>query len=641
MLSKLNFYDNKLIPLDPFDYYIGLYEDISEYSSIYIFVDTSGNDILTLQYSNLQIQTSDNSNVVEQVVYNINNTTQNIFELPKLKYFRIKISTDDPTPVYVKRIYYVFFQKEIPSNITISGNLNVNDLITHNILTDVSNGIGTLINTGFTANDVSSHVILTDISNGIGNISSTINNNRLSVIDVSSYGALNNISSTINNNRLSVIDVSSYGALNNISITDVSSYGTLNNISTTLTNGISIIGSTNQPIQTDASGNQIIKFYPTNTDAFGRLRTSNPYTLFEGSNIYRSSPKFTNASSGTGNTTYDLNNSLVNLTVSGGVGHVIREGKYCAYYQPGKSLFSMFTFCMDISNVNLRQMVGYYDCSNGFFFDVCGTTSYFTKRTFISGSVVETKIAQSSWNTNQLPSLNTATSQILWIDMEWLGVGSVRMGFVINGQFILCHQFNHANLINSVYITTPNLPARYEIISTGNLNKTLKAVCCTILSEGGFEFRGISNIIDNVSSTISQDVETPLIAITLNQSSLNAITIPSLLSIITYGSGSSSSGGILYLLRINPTITATNWTSVTNSNILYSINLSNLSGGTIVGSGYTNSSNIIDIGNNRFDLQLGRILTGINTYTSDVLVLSARGIANSQNTYVTFGWNEM
>jgi len=447
----------------------------------------------------------------------------------------------------------------------------------------------------------------------------------LGVIDVSSYNVLNNMSSTINNNRLGVIDVSSYNVLNNIS-----------------TNGLIINGSLNQPIQTDPSGYQIMKFYPTNTDAFGRLRSSYPYTLFEGANINLPSQKFSNITSGSGTTTYDVNNSAVNLNVTNsGVGHVIREGKTCTYYQPGKSLFSMFTFCMDTPDINLRQMLGYYDCSNGFFFDVCGTTAYFTRRSNVSGVVSETQIPQSSWNTNKYSSLNTTKSQILWIDMEWLGVGSVRMGFVVDGQFILCHQFNHANNINSVYITTPNLPPRYEIISTGNLTKTLKSFCCTILSEGGFEFRGIKNIIDtgiNQFSLGSAGTVVPLIAIRINPAYLNAIVIPSLISLLPI-----SNANVSYRLLINPTITVSSWTTFSNSCVQYALtsNLSGLIGGTVVGAGYSNTASIIDIGDNKFDLQLGRTLSNINSYTFDILVLCGIGLTNNQNVYAMLGWNEM
>ena len=570
MLSKINFFDSQLNSSGSFNGYIGLFEDISEYSSLYVYADTSGNDNLTIQYSNVQIQTENDDNVIEQTTYIVNNESQYISNLPKSKYFRIKITCASSSNV--KRVYYTFFQKEIPANVSISDNLNVSDNTTHNILSDMA-----------------------------------------------------------------TTDISSYNILNDMATTDISSYNILSDIST---NGIIVKGSTNTPLKTDTDGNQIMKFYSTNLDAFGRLRTSYPYTLFEGTNINYKSTKFTEVVLGSANITYSLNTSTVNLNVTG-VGHVIREGKTCAYYQPGKSLFSMFTFCMDEMNENLRQMVGYYDCSNGFFLDVCGSSIYFTKRTFINGTVEEIKILQSNWNINPLTLLDITKTHILWMDMEWLGVGSVRMGFVIDGEFILCHQFNHANILSSVYITTPNLPPRYEIISTSNITKTLKSICCTILSEGGFEFRGVKNIIDTGNTQTSLPnggTLTPLLAIRINPLYLNAIVIPSLLSILPV-----SNGNVSYKLLMNPTITVTSWTSYSNSAVQYAIttNISSLTGGTVVGAGYSNNASIIDIGDNKFDLQLGRSLSGINTYTTDTFVLCGISLSSNQNIFAMIGWNEL
>jgi hypothetical protein len=658
MLSKLNYYDSIKNPL-VFTNYIGLFEDISDFSSLYIFIDTSGNDNLTIQYSNTQIQ--NNENIIEQSTYVINNTSQYIYNLPKLKYFRIKINSGDFSS-NIKRIYYTFFQKEIPTNLAILNNLNVSDLLTHNHLYNISNILNNMSLTDISSYNILNNMSLTDISSyntlnnmSLTDISSYNTLNNMSLTDISSYNTLNNISltdissyNTLNN--ISLTDISSYNILNNMSLTDISSYNTLNNISLTdissynilnniLTNGIKINGTTDTPIQTDNSGFQIMKFYPTNTDAFSRLRVSFPFTIFEGTNINYKSTKFTESVSGNANISYNINTSTVNLNITG-IGHAIREGKTCAYYQPGKSLFSMFSFCMDEMDENLRQMVGYYDCSNGLYLDVCGTSIYFTKRTYINNIVEEIKVEQNNWNKNTLLLLDTSKSQILWIDIEWLGVGSVRMGFIIDGEFILCHQFNHANVINSVFITSANLPPRYEIISTGNITKTLKSICCTILSEGGFEFRGIKNIIDTGTTQISltNRITIPLIALRINPLYLNAIVIPSLLSLLPI-----SNGTISYKLLMNPTITVSEWTSYSStSQVQYALasSLSNLSGGTIFGSGYSNNASIIDIGDNKFDLQLGRRLVGINIYTTDIIVLCAIALTNNQHAYAMIGWNE-
>jgi hypothetical protein len=102
------------------------------------------------------------------------------------------------------------------------------------------------------------------------------------------------------------------------------------------------------------------------------------------------------------------------------------------------------------------------------------------------------------WNGDKLdgtgPSgyyLNLARVQIFWSDIEWLGVGNVRCGFVINGEFIICHTFQCANQAGNtkVYMETAILPVRYEIENTDTTAdaSTLKQICSTVISEGGYQ----------------------------------------------------------------------------------------------------------------------------------------------------------
>jgi hypothetical protein len=99
-----------------------------------------------------------------------------------------------------------------------------------------------------------------------------------------------------------------------------------------------------------------------------------------------------------------------------------------------------------------------------YFFMQDGTTLKIVRRTYTSGSPVDTEISQSSWNGDKLDgtgasgfTLDPSKSNILFIDIEWLGVGSVRVGFVINGQLITAHTFNNANSLTTVYMQTANL----------------------------------------------------------------------------------------------------------------------------------------------------------------------------------------
>jgi hypothetical protein len=150
---------------------------------------------------------------------------------------------------------------------------------------------------------------------------------------------------------------------------------------------------------------------------------------------------------------------------SGGVGSVVRQTFRSFPYQPGKGLLVLATFVMDSSSsVNLTQRVGYFNEQNGVFFQRVDGVYSFVLRSYISGAVSDARtVNQSSWNGDKLDgtgasglTLDPSKAQILWMDFEWLGVGSVRCGFVINGQYVVCHTFTNANEITSVYMTVRN-----------------------------------------------------------------------------------------------------------------------------------------------------------------------------------------
>ena len=247
----------------------------------------------------------------------------------------------------------------------------------------------------------------------------------------------------------------------------------------------------------------IIGSFPT--DSFGRLRVSNPFTLFDSSHRYRDNGLWSTYTSGTASATFNSSQGLMELTIgTANNDEIIRETTKVFSYQPGKSLLVMNTFVMNPAKTNLRQRIGYYGDDNGLYVELYGNALYFVERSLVTGSMTETLVSQADWNGDKLdgtgPSgitLDIAKAQILWMDIEWLGLGTVRMGFIIDGQFILCHSFHHANLITSTYITTASLPLRYEIKNIGvtSSSSTLKQVCSTVLSEGGYELRGAQQAV--------------------------------------------------------------------------------------------------------------------------------------------------
>jgi hypothetical protein len=239
-------------------------------------------------------------------------------------------------------------------------------------------------------------------------------------------------------------------------------------------------------------------------DAFGRLRVSNPLTLFDSSHRYRDNNLWNHLVVGTGSTVgFVTTQGLINIGIGTTAGcSVIRETTKVFAYQPGKSLLVLNTFVMNASKTNLRQRVGYFGADNGMYFEVDGDTSYFVERSLSLGTT--TRVAQEDWNVDKLDgtglsgiTLNPSKAEILWMDIEWLGVGTVRIGFVIDGKFIHCHSFHHANIIESTYITSGSLPLRYEIANTGITTSTsnLKQICSSVISEGGYNLNGIQQAV--------------------------------------------------------------------------------------------------------------------------------------------------
>ena len=272
---------------------------------------------------------------------------------------------------------------------------------------------------------------------------------------------------------------------------------------------VKVSGLINEPLRVVLDSGTGTK--PASVDSFGRLRVSNPLTLFDSSYRHQDNGLWATSVANSGTATFNANQGLMDLAVTTTSGSkVYRETLRVFPYQPGKSLLLLSTFVFNEAKTNLRQRSGYFDNNNGFFLELSGTTLSFVRRSYVSGALVETKIPQSDWNTDKLDgtglsgiTLDMTKAQILWSDMEWLGVGSVRMGFVIDGVLITCHTFNHANIISSTYITTATLPLRYEIENTGTTgsSSTLKQICGSVISEGGYQLSGDSHSVGTPIAT--------------------------------------------------------------------------------------------------------------------------------------------
>jgi len=387
-------------------------------------------------------------------------------------------------------------------------------------------------------------------------------------------------------------------------------------------------------------------------DAFGRLRVSNPLTIFDSSNIMSKGTQYDESTSGSASITYTANKSTVNLNVTEASGDkVIRQTKRVMAYQPGKSLLTFNTFVMNAQTENLEQRVGSFDANNGIFFEDTGTGYQIVRRSYTSGSSVDDPITQANWNGDKLDgtgasgyTLDPTKASILFTDFEWLGMGSVRVGFVIDGKFIVAHTFLNANNLSTVYMQTANLPIRYEIEVTSALaagTYTLQQVCSSVISEGGYPPRAVEQMIGTAALT---GVNLTVAGTFYNLATIRIKSGRPYAVIVPQGALASavSNSDFELQLRLNATpSTAFSYTSYSD-NVEYDITgTTTITGGTIVAKTYLSGKGVSAASVNgdgfNFDYQIGQTIAG----ASDTLTLCAKGASANDDVLGTLKWYDL
>ena len=272
-------------------------------------------------------------------------------------------------------------------------------------------------------------------------------------------------------------------------------------------------------IDNQTNGNQLSQVQMADSasiDAFARLRVSNPETIFDSKQIHSNQPLFWDDQqvSGAGTTSVWSQNTASSVmgVALNTAGNRVRQTFRRMNYQPGKSQLIKVTGTLGVSGggAGIKRAMGYFDDNNGVFMQDNEGVVTANIRSKYTGVVVDNAVAQENWNLDKMDgtgasgvTLNSTTSQILIIDLAWLGVGRVRIGFKISGIITYVHEFNHANVKGGVYMSTPNLPLRYEIENDGaGAASELEHICGTVISEGGTQDIGINHSVDNNNTPV-------------------------------------------------------------------------------------------------------------------------------------------
>lgn len=383
-------------------------------------------------------------------------------------------------------------------------------------------------------------------------------------------------------------------------------------------------------------------------DAFGRQRVSEPEMIFASKQIFDNQPLYWDdiQESGSGtSSTYSKNRASSTLAVSANTaGKRTRQTFMRFNYQAGKAQLIMMTGVLKKSGggAGIISRMGYFDDKNGIFLQRSGSTVSIVLRSYVTGSAQDTVVTQANWNIDQMqgngPSsvdLDFSKTQILVIDFEWLGVGRVRVGFNIDGITFYCHEFLNANNKDSVYMSTPNLPFRYQIENDGSgAASSIECICSTVLSEGGRENVASNSYIStgNTSVTATKNQTNAILAIRLKDEWMGTTVDILDISLIT-----TSNDNYEWKLIMNPSgINGLTYSAANSTSLEYAIapNETHISGGYVVAGGYAQAKTDIQADSLKALLKLGSSITG----AKDVLVLSCLPLGTS-NSVVYGGLN--
>lgn len=283
---------------------------------------------------------------------------------------------------------------------------------------------------------------------------------------------------------------------------------------------------------------------------FGGLKTANERAIgvYESSLDNYSTLFSTEVATG-GSVDYVSTESSEILSVTGTIGSSakITTNRY-HYYLPGSAnVVKMTSSCGDTGKAGNTRRWGAFDDNDGIFFELQGTTKNVVIRSSTTGSVVETKVAQSTWNSDKLDgtgasgiTLDITKVQVWWMDYQWLGAGRVRFGIIADtGARITCHVFENAGANTLPYMRTGTLPLRLENVNTGAAGSSseLRSVCAAVYTEGTYDDYTFWRYADVEATKSAVDTEVSVVSIrakaTINSKHNSVLIYPETLNVYT------------------------------------------------------------------------------------------------------------
>lgn len=412
----------------------------------------------------------------------------------------------------------------------------------------------------------------------------------------------------------------------------------------------------------------ILKYFKMSRDIFGKLRISNQFTLFSYypsliTSVNIDNDILTNNTNGTATITYNSSN-YIDIACSASSSNGIVQTKQAMEYLPGKcqliyltgvllsrtkSLGESFTSRIGLFNVDSSNPPVVTD---GSFLQTDGDTLQLVDVTQLDTTTVN----QSSWNidvfngsgvsgkTLSIASANTVL--LLVIERGWLGVGGVRIGFIIDNAIYYAHNFSHSSL-SVQYTKTPKQQITYQMIGT-TLTSSIsnRMMCSTNVSEGGYLPLGRrSSINTSITGITLGTIGRKYILLALKVNSLyKSGSIKPINISIAYKAGVGDMGFYelqLHTSSIGSISAALTYNTPTNSAYQYfigdAVKYLTVDGYSLT-SGFVNSNTNIRFTSNDFETLLHRTICTANN--GDILYLFGAGNANNDIMYASLDFIE-
>lgn len=401
----------------------------------------------------------------------------------------------------------------------------------------------------------------------------------------------------------------------------------------------------------DVTKQNRLKIETGSEDSFGRIKTAPPKLLFDSSFQYSLQDKVFIRDEQNGATiAHDPTRASVVLTCSNTVGSRARfRSRNYFPYSPAFTNTVIGSFCFHSSTENVIKRIGMYDEKNGFIIQVSGNDFQLAIRSSISGTSTDTIVNQSNWNIDKMdgsgdhatnPSgilLDVTRQQIFFFEYQWLGSGRVIFSFVIDGFRYNVHEFNHANILTSLYSQTGTLPIQAEIIGNG-VSDYFEFTCCSLASNGATAQHGHLHSASNYTTPKPMPTTGTVYPVISIRKSVNYTDIP--VQILDMNAFSTTQDDFLVQIIHKGTLTGANWVSIPNSFCEQDISATSITGGDVVAQFYMKgnlqASEKLELISKFWDLFLGNDFNG----NSEVMTMTAIPLTNNASMYGIISYKE-